>query len=227
MLGSTPEAADCQIVNPEILDISTDRGNALQARSDKVLLIDNLALGYRLYVSLGTLRLNDRWLSTAYKTRFEELKPSSSGQKREWEKKRSAAYSGSLRHFLAALAKGELAKQGFAAYLSDTRRIRSTAQLFELNEDQIAAPSGAGEWKLKFQGFLIVDYLREQVDAGFANAYSSSALRTRPKRSILSLEKDSVLFDAHGQILTPFALDISGDWAKEGLARELPLEFSR
>ena len=117
--------------------------------------------------------------------------------------------------------------QGFAAYISSTRRLRSTAQLFELNEDQIVAPSGAGEWRLKFKDFLLVDYLREQVDVGFAHAYSSSALRTWPKRSILSLEKDSVLFDAHGQIVTPFALTISGDWAKEGLARVLPLEFSR
>jgi hypothetical protein len=43
--------------------------------------------------------------------------------------------------------------------------------------------------------------------------------------SILSLPKGSVLVDSHGQILNQLALRVSGDWAKEGLASELPLEF--
>lgn len=226
LLGSTLEAKDCQIANPEVLEFSTDQWSRLQAKADKELTIDNHALGYRLHLSLGTLRLGDRWLTSMYKSRFEELQPSNTDQRADWDGRRITAYSGSLRHFLAALAKGNLSKEGFAAYASQTRTMSSTVRLYEFNENEIVRQAGPTEWLLRFDAFLVIDYDRVRVNAGFDNSLWKGPIPSiRSKRSILSLEKDSVLFDSRGQILTQFALRISGDWAAEGLAKDLPIEF--
>lgn len=228
LFGSTPEADDCRLVNPYVLRLSMDQAGQLMARADSVLIIDNLALGYRLHLSLDVLSLREGWLTTAYKARFEELQPSSLSQKREWEKKRASCYSGSLRHFLVSLTNGDMAKQGFAAFESRNRIVSPTDHLPALNENEIVTSNRRGEWTVWFNGFLVVDYFLEQRDWTVHHDFvkGEAYLLKRPKSSVVSLEQVRVLVDSRGQILTDFPFRISGDWAKEGLARELPLEYT-
>lgn len=228
LLGSTPEADECLLINPYVLQLSTDQGGQLTARADSMLIIDNLALGYRLHLILGVLKLGEGCITTAYKSRFEELQPSSPTQQTDWEKKRASCYSGSLRHFLVSLTKGDMAKQGFAAYESRKRVVSPTDHLPALNESDIVTSNGRGGWAVWFNGFLVVDYFLEQRDWSFDAGHEKGGvyLRKRPKSSVVSMEQVRVLVDSRGQILTEFPFRISGDWAKEGLARELPLEYT-
>jgi hypothetical protein len=210
LLGETPEASRCQIVNPEILNFSTDGSGKFQAWADQLLTIDNLALGYRLHVSLATFQSTMGRLSVAWKIRYEELLPSSAGQQSDWDNNREDAHFGSLRHFLLALTKGELADEGFTMFkLPRVQMIRKDMWIYELKGRDIARQTSANEWVVRFDGRITVMYDRA----------------LRPRTSTLTLAKDSFRVDSRGQILDQLALRVGGDWGKEGLARQLPLEF--
>jgi hypothetical protein len=216
LLGTTPETLQCRIVNPEILSFSTDLHGNFLARADTRLIVDNDALGYRLNLSLGEFRSESQWTYTDWKVIFEDLLPLRD-QQAMLEQKRDEVYYGSLRHFLIALMNGRLAKEGFVMYQSRTGTTRRWDRMLELNEDDVSEPTGVGRRTLRFAGFLVVEYDRTRVEV-----FSG---RTRAKASALSIEKDSVRIDSRGQILDPFALGVTGDWAKERLASQLPLEF--
>ncbi len=84
-------------------------------------------------------------------------------------------------------------------------------------EEDISKLTGWGRRTLRFNGFLVVEYDRTRVE-------SFSGI-VRAKVSVLSIEKDSVRVDSRGQVLDPFSLGVRGDWAKEKLSSQLPLEF--
>jgi hypothetical protein len=223
LLGSTPESEACTLVNPEVLNFSVDAAGRFVAESDSTLIIDNRALGYRLSLSLGAFKLVSGALSTAWKVRYIAMRPVDSDQQSTWERHRQDVYSGSLRHFLVALAGKRVEDEGFIMFKSPSRRVLPMDKVLELNESDVARQSGPDEWTIRFDEFLVVTYDRTQVEVGGIGR--RGFVSTRPKTSFLSLDRDQVRIDARGQILDQFALRISGDWAKEGLARELPLEF--
>lgn len=222
LLGSTPETEECSLINPQVLSFSVDAMGRFVAQADSSLVIDNRALGYRLYLSLGAFKLVSRELSTAWKARYQEMKPADPDQKSAWERNRLAAYNGSLRHFLVALTQKRVEREGFIMFKSASRRVLPMEKVLELNESDIAKQSGHDEWVLQFDEFLVVTYDRTQVEVSPGRR---GFVSTRPKTTFLSLDRDHVRIDSRGQILDQFALRVAGDWAKEGLARELPLEF--
>jgi hypothetical protein len=111
----------------------------------------------------------------------------------------------------------KVAREGFVMYQTPTGTRRRLDRVLELSEDDISRSSGLGSRILQFPGYLVVEYDRARVET-----FSG---RMRVKVSALSLQKDSVRVDSRGQILDPFALGVQGDWAKEKLAAQLPLEF--
>lgn len=228
LLGSTPEASECRLVNPEIIEFSADGSGGFQAQANQILVVENMALGYRLHVSLGTFSLQKRWLSAAWKVKYEELSPVDDDQREEWGKNRGNAYAGSFRHFLVALLDDRLSAEGFKMYFWKTsdRDFAEANSYFLLDRSDVARKCGSDEWAIRFDDNLVVVYTR-------ADGYTKPGLpvMTRAKTSILTLKVDSLVVDAHGQILERWkpaqhtSLLITGDWGMEGLAREVPLEF--
>jgi hypothetical protein len=237
LLGSTKEASECRIVNPEVLDFSTELPGRFEARADHEIKIENLATGYRLHMILGAFNFDGRWLSSDYRIRYEEIQPLDSDVRSKWASQRNSAYSGSLHHFLVALVNDELANEGFSMYATESiGKVMGDYPLYELKRRDILKQSSPNEWTLQFRKYLVVTYDRKQI-AMEGNqpgpeprrwSVTTPAQRIRPMRpmlSILSLPKGSVLVDSHGQIRDHLALRISGDWGREGLASQLPLEF--
>jgi hypothetical protein len=174
-------------------------------------------------LSLGAFKLVSKELSSAWKVRYQEMKPANPDQLATWEKNRLKAYNGSLRHFLVALTQKRVEREGFIMFKSASRRVLPMDKVLELNESDIANKTGLDEWVIRFDEFLVVTYDRTQVEV--PGIGRRGLVSTRPKTTFLSLDRDFVRIDSRGQILDEFALRIAGDWAKEGLARELPLEF--
>ncbi len=238
LLGSTDEASECRIINPEVLDFSTDPPGHFRARTDHEVTIENLATGYKLHMSLGAFTFDGRWLSSEYKIRYEELRPSDPDLRSKWATRRDNVYGGSLHHYFVALVNDELADEGFAMYDTESLgKVMGDYPLYELKRYDILKQSSPSEWTMRFRKYLVVTYDRKRIalegnqpvpEPRRFREYSAPATRirsTRPMLSILSLPKGSVLVDSHGQILNQLALRVSGDWAKEGLANQLPLEF--
>ena len=211
LLGTTREAEDCVIKNPEILVFFADPSGRFEARSDKELVLDNVYLGYRLHVNLGIFLLEGRWLTSVWKVRFENLLPTDEDQHSDWQKRRMIAYQGSLRHFLRVLINGEPSGQGFEMLSSESGDLRKTRYyLPSLKRRNVLTQVSPNVWRLQFRNFLIVLY---------------EPPLSRSQVSVLSLAKESLLLDLDGQLLDNLALKVSGDWGKEGVARSLPLEY--
>jgi hypothetical protein len=233
LLGKTDEASECRITNPEVLDFSTDPPGHFSARTDHQVTVENLATGYRLHMSLGIFSFDGRWLTSEYKIRFEEIRPLDPENRVKWREQREKVYSGSLRHFLVSLVNNDVSDEGFAMYETESLgRVRGDMPLYELKRYNILKQSSATEWTLSFPHYLVVTYDRKQVaidgNPAVTDMRRLPAFRTRsmrPQLSILTLPKGPVLLDPRGQILNQLALKISGDWAKEGLANQLPIEF--
>lgn len=114
-IGTTPNAANCKIVNPEVLRVAYDKTDKLlTVSSDEFMIIENQALGYRIKYLLKNFEysFNTHILFFAGYPVFEEMKGSKAKIKR-WNNKRNLAYYGSHQHFFKALYAGNIAKEGF------------------------------------------------------------------------------------------------------------------
>jgi len=226
LLGSTPEASECQILNPEVLHFYGDASAQFRAEAEQELTIDNLALGYRMHFSLASFSFDGQWASTVWKVRYEELHASNEAQRIGWEEGRERAYAGSLRHFLVALTNGKLGEDGFEIMNGGTlRQMLRNTWLYKVRGKDIAKELTADRWLIRFKGPLIVMNDQTRVQVGFVAGQAARMDGWRSEVSTLELLKGSVLVDTHGQVLDQLAVRVRGDWAKDGLAKNLPLEF--
>ncbi|MCZ4245705.1 carboxypeptidase-like regulatory domain-containing protein [Pedobacter punctiformis] len=114
-IGTTPNAAQCKILNPEILYVDYDKEEqTLKVKTTDFLIIENKALGYRIKYLVNNFEYN-------YKTRiiyyegypyYEDLK-GSAGKIKKWAEKRLTAYQGSAQHFFTSLYHGKATEEGF------------------------------------------------------------------------------------------------------------------
>jgi hypothetical protein len=114
-LGSSDYAAQCKILNPDVINLSFDKKRRiLKATSDDYIEIENKALGYKLKYRLTDFIRNFVTGSLYYQgdTFFIPLDGSKSQQKR-WNKNRLNAYLGSSQHYFRSAIGNQLEQQGF------------------------------------------------------------------------------------------------------------------
>ncbi|WP_214071056.1 carboxypeptidase-like regulatory domain-containing protein [Mucilaginibacter sp. dw_454] len=114
-IGADANAKLCTILNPEALYFTYHkRALTLEAETDRFLVIDNLALGYRVKFLLKGFKSDGIAEIITYggERLFEEL-PGSKAQKKIWDKARDDSYYGSAMHFYRSLYTDKLAEEGF------------------------------------------------------------------------------------------------------------------
>ncbi|MDB5149335.1 MAG: hypothetical protein JWQ57_3355 [Mucilaginibacter sp.] len=116
LLGNSEIAKQCKIVNPEMLDFDFQQ-NTLKASSVDFLIIENMALGYKVKYLLTDFSLNnprgiERKLSYKGFTLFEEME-GTPAQQASWRKARQEAYANSSMHFFRAVADNRITEEGF------------------------------------------------------------------------------------------------------------------
>ena len=103
-LGTSRSAANCVILNPELINFTGKNlpydNVFLKADVDDLLTIENKQLGYRVKYLLKAFEYNSKTTVTYYEgdSNFEDL-DGTDEQKQIWAKNRLAAYNGSLMHF--------------------------------------------------------------------------------------------------------------------------------
>jgi hypothetical protein len=137
--------------------------------------------------------------------------------------------------FFVALVNGDLGRDGFTIYNpGKLYLLGGNAPLAESKRQDILKSLAANQWTIRFRNFFVIIYDRREFDIEPGQSFGREfgrfsgnprTGRTRPQVGILSLTKESLLVDQRGQILDQLALKVSGDWGKEGLARQLELEF--
>jgi len=117
-IGKSANAAQCKILNPEIIKLHYDKDkDILEAHSNDFIVIENQALGYKINYLLTRFQYdvtNDAFFYEG-KPYFEEIKGSDIQQK-NWADSRKTAYQGSIRHFFRALFNNTAEAEGFLVY---------------------------------------------------------------------------------------------------------------
>ncbi|HTH82879.1 MAG TPA: carboxypeptidase-like regulatory domain-containing protein [Mucilaginibacter sp.] len=117
-IGETSNAAQCKILNPEVIYIHYDKeSKLLEASSNDFIKIENKALGYTVNYLLTYFSFDytNQMFSYEGKPYFEDLKDSAA-DKSKWDENRRIAYNGSIRHFFKALFKNTTEAEGFTLY---------------------------------------------------------------------------------------------------------------
>lgn len=122
-IGSTPNAASCELVNPEVLKfLFYKKTNRLKVLATDAVIIRNYALGYQLQYQLDSFVFHYNSSLSSYRgyCMFMEM-DSTRAQKSAWKKARAAAYAGSRIHFLHSYYDNTLADNGWIVSLLDEK----------------------------------------------------------------------------------------------------------
>ena len=142
-IGTTPNAADCNIENKDVVKFYFyKKRNKLKVKSKGEILVTNNALGYRIKYQLDSFvyDYNTRISSYTGYPFFEELKGSSE-QEEAWKKNRFKSYRGSRLHFMRCWYDSTLKEEGFNIELLDNND-KATALDNPYNSEIYSVDSG-------------------------------------------------------------------------------------
>lgn len=241
-LGTSANAAQCKILNPDLLDFEYDaKTRILQASSYDFLEIENKALGYKIKYKLNQFNYNSNKGFLYYDgiSVFQDL-PGSSAKIQRWKKKRQAAYLGSPMHFLRSIITNQLLQEGFEVlrlirkpnpeykggpfddknkYLQTLIRQPLDVNVFAKRTDQ------PGLFALGFNDCLYIIYNKK--------ANNNPVDLYRPldtpdfATSIATLDEHEAyaFFDNNGIVHNPRSIIFEGDWTSYRFAEMLPVDY--
>lgn len=229
LLGE-PFGGQCEIVNSHVLTFTDDKGH-LKATATEPLLIENQALGYRLWYDLLYFDGTARQVYYAGSTRFEEIKPTDERQASRFRRNRMRAYTGSIRHVMASLVAGTYEQEGFLVYQEDiTVPIASGTEpatlygavnrrLLPVKLNELILPG-----RLPFERQLVSNLPVVVFYTGAASTYSPYR-DARYAYSHILLPNRSMQFTVEGWITVPNSMEIQGSLADDRLSRLLPADW--
>ena len=203
-LGETDNSKETKLLNPEVLNFVKDKKtNALKAYADSVVVVENKALGYKLFVYLDSVvYMPERFVKYMFYPKFEELVPFSEKEKLVWESNRQKTYLDSPKHFFYALVHKQLDKDFYS--LSEGSGTMSKIFPEELS---LTSNSDSSIYTLNFMGSLAV------------RSFLGS-------KSYLNFLYSFVLIDKYGNLLnSSYAVEKSGYWAQQRVADLLPENY--
>ena len=242
-LGVSPNADKCEILNPEVLEFEEPAEGVLRARAHDALLINNLALGYKLRFVLNEFEsrdLNkDRAIKFSGKIGFEELTTDKRRMRRRWDKNRERAYKGSQRHFLAALVQNRLWDEGYmllreGAANNDYSGVPGSrpGQRVEGVEPSDILTEGSLDFEreLAFSGYLKVVNMRGIPNSEymeFKDYVAGWKLRDDELQQVswLALTDGPVVITQDGRVQDRYGLTKLGYWFFDRVAEMLPYEY--
>lgn len=223
-IGTSSNAAECIIKNPEIMDFTYDaRIQILKASANEPLEIENGALGYRVYFYLEDFSYRSDGSVTYWgRPMFEPITSEDEKENEKWKQNRISTYKGSLRHFLVSAIKGNLGEEGFIA--SSVEALDGgpkSIHMYRINSDDLISPGLTPfERRFSFPYYLKVIYTKEVEPEEFAQKGDNQ------QTSYLHLKLNApVTINTLGNVQTPYALKTYGFWAWERFADSLPLDY--
>jgi len=217
--GTTSNATQCVILNPQVLDFATEPATGrFSASARGPLFIDNKALGFRCQFFLDhftQVRETSGYFSIQFVgvARFAPLRPQDEDELTVWKFNRERAFMGSKRHFLSALIQRNTKKQGFEVNRIHKNWIEYALQRrtgFSVDADTLIAPGPSTfQWTFAFPELLQVVYTQ-----GRQRYYS-----------VIELNRPSVLVYSNGLLDDPLRILTYGFWAYQRFANMLPIDY--
>ncbi|MBA4406219.1 hypothetical protein C0389_02995 [bacterium] len=212
-LGQTDFSKECRIENIEEIVFDKKFEPFIKATCPNPIRVINNALGYRIECVLLSFVFNNRQegVSCEFYPKFEELIPESEHQKVKWNENRKSAFRSSLRRFLLSQMQvnGPLSSYGYSVPKATSLYKNIPASSLADGKEKFAyIDSTSGLYYLKFKGFLFVN--------NFLN----------DEQSMVSLPFGTAYIGADGCPIDPTSIQVTGIFAKQGVANLLPVDNS-
>jgi hypothetical protein len=241
-LGTSANAAHCDIINPEIINFSTQKG-VLLAEADDFLIIKNNRLGYRIHYLLKDFSYTGKDNLALYHGdfSFEEL-DGTEADKEKWAKNRAETYQGSFRHFLRSVYTNSTYENGFITrplYGSAVYTYSTVNGLITRNKrvegviiadrpvkfDSLVAAFSNNLISFKFKQLYITYDPRKS--AGFKDKKNDSKIIVpfEKNTSTLRLTTPQSLIDQKGSYADYRDFYIRGNWAIARVGDQLPVDY--
>lgn len=234
VIGDSENARKTQIVNPEVLHF-IQRKDVLLVQAYEPLIIENRALGYRIYYDLVHCAIQHDQPQYKGIARFEEMEPANKKQQRRWHRNREIAYKGSFKHLLHVLAKGnstdDLRKAGFTLALtpefpSSFDEFEKAIQMRRSDIDDIVYKSeNSSENLLRFNKYLLVTYDDEFESSRYVQNHLMHSREPDVQRSSIELRTAQTVFHTKGYLYDTYSVVLHGYMGWERMAEMLPLDY--
>jgi len=236
-LGSSENAAQCKILNSDVLDFDYDNvTRILKATSHDFMEIENKALGYRIRYKLTNFSFNPNIQLLYYEgiSTFEDLKGTEK-QKRKWNRQRQQAYLGSSMHFYRAAIKDSLTSENFVVMRlirkpnpsykggPNNKYLQSLVDKPLDRVDFFNLTDQEGLFAIGYADCLYVMYTKKAQDPS-NNAFQAFNMPNNAT-TIISFDEPHAFFDNNGIIATPHAIIYEGDWGVNRVAEMLPVDY--
>jgi TonB-dependent SusC/RagA subfamily outer membrane receptor len=230
-LFGQPFGGQCQILNPDVLSFSDEKGH-LKVTATEPLVIENHALGYKIWYDLLYFDGTAQKVYYAGNTRFEELKAADERQASRFQRNRMTAYKGSTRHLMASIVAGNYEQEGFLVYQENTavpiaRTLTNQTtltgsvkkRLLPLNLTDLLQPG-----RLSFERRLVSAPPLVVFYTNATSAYSPYS-DARYAYSQIMLPNGQMQLTTDGIITMPFGAEIQGSLADDRLSTMLPADW--
>jgi CarboxypepD_reg-like domain len=228
-IGKTANSIQCSIQNPEVLHFFfSKKKNKLKVTATEPLIIKNNALGYNIKYALDSFVHEYKTEITVYTgyPLFENIQGDST-QIQKWQEARAAAYKGSMLHFMRSVYDKNLKEQAFEIQFIIQGSVKDNAITLK---DAYAALNYA-----KDDSTNTVEILPNQNNVGvlFLGAKPSAQYLAENtgepsdlRFSMLAFKpNESIVIEQNGYFYEQNDITISGYWAWDKLAEQLPYDY--
>lgn len=226
-LGESKNGKACKILNPEIIDFSTNK-SFIEANAEDFLTIENPNLGYRIKYLLRNFKFNNATSTASYDGEciFENLE-GSDAQAAIWKENRKIAYEGSFMHYLRSLFRNKSREEGFLTYLVKGQgKPPLPIDPRPLTANQITKHVDSTFMVFKFPGRIYTVFDRQKAISEDKHLKSESINQYMDKTgSLLMLYVDQAVVDLKGSYVDYKSFFIQGYWGTKRIGDQLPFEY--
>ena len=230
LLGE-PFGGQCQILNSDVLHFKEENGH-LKATATEPIIIENQALGYKMWYDLIHFDGTVQKVYYAGTARFEEMKAGNERQANRYRRNRMAAYKGSTRHLMASLVDSTYEREGFLVYQEDitvpldrNRDMRATLagsvnrRLRPLRPTELIQPGRLPSERRLVSAYPLVVFYTP------ATSTYSPYMDARYAYSQIQLPAGQLQLTVDGTITLPEGMEIQGSLGDDRLSRMLPADW--
>ncbi len=223
-IGTTDNAALCQIENPQALKFFFNKKkNRLKVTQREDLVIINQALGYKIHYKLDSLTYEYNTKTCTYTGfPFFELMNGTPEEEREWKAKRLKAYNGSRMHFMRAWYDHTIKEEGF--------EIEKVMSLDPFTSETIAHPYDSSfysidssEVSIDYNGYLRIKYHKEMPEKAYIEFYKLPP-HLRAQLTVITINEGFNIL-SNGYFYDQNDVINNGYWSWEKLAELLPYDY--
>ena len=226
-IGSTPNAAKCELKNPEALKFYfLKRSNKLRVLATEPLQIENRALGYNIRYQLDSFIYYYNKNINSYRgyCLYTEMEGNDS-LKKVWTSNRRNAYFGSRLQFMRSYYDSTLVEDGWTLGLMDEK---DEDKFFKVSNPYDTTYYGAidssTEVEIWYPRKISVTYTKKRPEPEYLKKYNL------PKNILLQITyvdlKDAIAIKENGYYYDQRNWVTQGYWTWKNLADELPYDYT-